>query len=93
MHVDVEICMQLFQWCDLTKVKKPGKWVAGLVLPLVWRTKPPDPPGCLILEDLQTLHIPHKQETRGFDTIQATYFFPWWLLLFFQEHFAAKVDL
>ena len=30
---------------------------------------------------------PHKQETRGLDTIQATSFFPWWLLLFFQGHF------
>ena len=36
---------------------------------------------------------PHKQETRGLDTIQATSFFPRWLLLFFQEHFEAKVDL
>ena len=27
------------------------------------------------------------------DTIQATSFFPWWLLLFFQENFAAKRDL
>ena len=26
---------------------------------------------------------PHKQETRGLDTIQATSFFPWWRLLFF----------
>ena len=39
---------------------------------------PPEPPGCLIFEDLQTLHIPHKQETRGLDTTQATSFFPWW---------------
>ena len=36
---------------------------------------------------------PHKQETTGLDTIQATSFFPWWLLLFFQEHFEAKGDL
>ena len=35
---------------------------------------------------------PHKQETRGLDTIQATSFFPWWLLLFFQESFEAKGD-
>ena len=28
---------------------------------------PPEPPGYLILEDLQTLHIPHKQETRGLE--------------------------
>ena len=34
----------------------------------------PEPPGCFILEDLQTLH---KHETRGLDTIQATSFFPW----------------
>ena len=24
--------------------------------------------GCFILEDLQTLHVSHKQETRGLDT-------------------------
>ena len=29
-------------------------------LPLVWRTKPP--PGCLILEDLQTLYIPSNKK-------------------------------
>ena len=33
---------------------------------------------------------PHKQETRGLQTIQATSFFPWWLLLFFQENLDAK---
>ena len=45
---------------------------------------PPEPPRCFILEDLDSPH-PHKQETRGLDTIQATSFFPWWLLLFFQK--------
>ena len=35
----------------MTQVKNPEKW-----------TKPPEPSGCLILEDLQTLHIPHKQK-------------------------------
>ena len=30
---------------------------------------------------------PHKQETRGLDTIQATSFFPWWIL------FEAQGDL
>ena len=40
-----------------------------------------------LLDDLQTLHIPNEQETRGLDTIYATSFFPWWLLLFFQENF------
>ena len=53
---------------------------------------PPEPPGCLILEDLHSPH-PHKQETTGLDTIQATSFFPWWLLLFFQENFEAQGDL
>ena len=33
---------------------------------------------------------PYKQETRGLVTIRATSFFPWWLLLFFQEKFEAK---
>ena len=32
---------------------------------------------------------PHKQETRGLDTIQATSFSPWWQL-FFQDNFEAK---
>ena len=59
------------QGCDLTKVTNPEKWMAGLGLPLVWRTKPPEPHGCLILEDLQTPHS-HKQKTRRLDTIQAT---------------------
>ena len=49
--------------------------------------------SCLIFEDLQTLRIPHKQETRGLDTIQATSFFPWWLLLFFEENVEPKGDL
>ena len=56
-------------------------------------SRPGSPFGLLNLL-LQTLHIPHKQETsRGLDTIQATSFFPWWLLLFFQEIFEAKGDL
>ena len=36
---------------------------------------------------------PDKQETRDLDTIQATSFFPWWILLFFQERFEAKGEL
>ena len=36
---------------------------------------------------------PHKQETRGLDTTEATSFFPWWLFLFFQENVEAKGDL
>ena len=70
--------------------KNPEKWVAGLGLPLVERIKPPEPPGCLILEGLQTPH-PHKQETRGLDTTQATSFFPWWLLLFFKNTLRQRV--
>ena len=33
---------------------------------------------------------PRKQETRGLDTIQATSFVTWWLLLFYQEMFWDK---
>ena len=33
---------------------------------------------------------PYKQETRGSDTIQATSFFPWWLLLFFVKILCKK---
>ena len=40
------------------KSKKSWTMGTGLGNPLVWRTKPPEPPGCLNLEDLQTLHIP-----------------------------------
>ena len=54
---------------------------------------PPEPPGCLIWEELQTLHISTKKKLEVLDTIQATSFFPWWLLLFFQEDFEAKGDL
>ena len=45
-------------------MKNPEKWGAGLGLPMVERTK-----------DLQTLHIPHKQESRGFGH-NTCYFFP-----------------
>ena len=38
----------IVQGGDLTEATKPDKWVAGMGLPLVWRTKPP---GCLILEE------------------------------------------
>ena len=41
-----------------------------------------------------SLSHPHKQETGRLDTIQATFFFPWWLLiLYFQETFEAWGDL
>ena len=60
------------------KVKISWKMGSGPGSPFGLEDKaPPEPPGCLILEDLQTLHIhPHKQETRGLDTMQATSFFP-----------------
>ena len=32
----------------------------------------------------------HKHTTRGLDTIEATSFFPQWLLLFFEENLEAK---
>ena len=43
---------------------------------------PPEPPGCLIFGGFTDSPHPLKQETRGLDTIQATSFFPWWLLYF-----------
>ena len=70
-------------------VTNPEKWVAGRGLPLVSRTKPPAPPGCLINGGFTD----SPQDTRGLDTIQATSFFPWWLLLFIQEYFEVKEDL
>ena len=80
---------------DLTRVKDSEKCVAGLCLHLVWRTKPPQPCGCKIVEDLQTLHIPTNKKLEVWTQyrLQATSFFPWWLLLFFQENFMAKEDL
>ena len=71
-------------WFDKIK-KNSEKWVQGLGLPLVSRT--------IIVEDLQTLHIPTNKKLEVLDTIQATSFFPWWLLLFSQETFEAKGDL
>ena len=50
------------QECDLTKVTHPEKWLADLCLHLVYRTKPAERPGCLITEDLQTLHIPTNKK-------------------------------
>ena len=58
-------------------------------LPLISRTEPPE---YLIVEDLRTPH-PYKQETRGLETIQATSFFPWWLLFCFKKNVEATGDL
>ena len=45
-------------WFDKSK-----QWVAGLGLsPFGLEDKFPEPPGCLILEDLQTLHIPPNKK-------------------------------
>ena len=66
------------QECDLTKVKHCEKCVAGLGIPWFERTKPPEPPGCLILEDIQTLHIPTNKKLEAWTQIQATSFFTWW---------------
>ena len=61
------------------------KWVASLGLPLVLRTKPPWTSWMFNFGRCTDSHSPHphKQETRGLDTIQVTSFFPWWLLLSF----------
>ena len=48
-----------------------------------------------VLDDLRFTDSPHphKQETRGLDTIQATSLFPWWLLviLFRQREVCKKI--
>ena len=42
------------------------------------------------LEDLQNLHIHTNKKLEVWTQyIQVTSFFPWWLLLFFQENFEA----
>ena len=43
--------------------KNPEKWLPGLGILLVERTKPPEPPGCLIFDSPH----PHKQEASGLD--------------------------
>ena len=58
----VSVC----QGCDLTKVKNPEKWVAGLGLHLVSRIKPPEPPGCLILEDLHCYRLSSFGHNTGY---------------------------
>ena len=51
----------LAQGCDFTKVKNPFKNLAWVSC---WYRgqSPPEPPGCLILEYLQTLHIPTNKK-------------------------------
>ena len=74
----------MYQGCDLTTVKNPEKWVAGLGLPLVKRT--PEPSWMFNFGGFTYSPHPRKQDLRGLDIIQAISFFPWWLLLFLQEH-------
>ena len=92
-NIPVFFIIYYFQGCDSKKVKHPEKLVAGLSLPLVERTKPPWTSWMFNFRGFTDSSRLHKQETRGLDTIQATSFFPWWLLLFFQENFEAKGDL
>ena len=42
--------------------------------PFTLEDKPPEPPGCLVLEDFIDPPQTKNQETRGLDTIQATFF-------------------
>ena len=51
---------RILQGRDLKKKKLNG--LPARVSPLVKRTKPPEPPGCLILEDLQTPNIPTNKK-------------------------------
>ena len=67
------------QGCDLTKVKIPGKRVVGLGLPS--EDKAPWTSWMFNFGGFTDYPHPHKQETRGLDTILATSFFSWWLHL------------
>ena len=52
----------------------------------------PEPPGCLILEDLQTLHIPTNKKLEVWTQKRLLLSFLGGEL-FFQENFKAKADL
>ena len=74
-------------WFD--KSKNPEKWVAGLGL----EDNAPWTSWMFNSGGFTDSPHPHKQETRGLDTIEATSFFPWWLIRFFQENVEEKEDL
>ena len=82
-----------YQECDLIKVKNPEKMGSGPGSPFGLEDKAPWTSRMFNFGGFNDSTHLHKQETRGLDTTQATSFFPWWLLLFFQENFKAKGDL
>ena len=71
-------------WLDknITKLKNGQAWVS--LSPVGLEDKAPWTSRMLNFGGFTDSPHPHKQETRGLDTIQATSFFPWWLLLFFR---------
>ena len=75
-------------------INMSGVWLdkrPSLGLPLVYRTKPPWTSWMFTdFRGFTDSPHPHKQENRGLDQIQATSFFPWWLLLFFRQQFWGK---
>ena len=70
-----QVGFRKYQGCDLTKV-----WVS------LWSRgqSPPEPPGCLILEDLQPLHILTNKKLEVWTQYR---------LLLFQKYFEAQGDL
>ena len=70
-----------------------GSWVMGHGFPFSLEDRAPWTPWKFIFEGFTDSPHPHKQNARGLDTIHTTSFFPWWLLLFFQENYEAKGDL
>ena len=74
------------QGCDLTNVNNPGKSGSRPGCPFALEDKSPWTSWMFSFGGYTDSPHHHKQETRGLDTIQATSFFPWWLLLFFQKH-------
>ena len=68
-------------WFDKSTKILEKKWVVGLGLPFGLEHKGPWTSWMFNSGGFTDSLHPHKRETRGLDTIQATSFFPWWLLL------------
>ena len=67
--------------------------IVGLGLPLVYRTKPPEPPRCLVLEDLQTLHVPTNKKLEVWTQYRLLLSFLGGDFSYFQENVEVKGDL
>ena len=86
-HMKVQTFRISGVWFDKSKHSWKRGSMPGSPFVLEDKAPPPPPPKPPAFTD--SPH-PHKQETGGLDTIQATSFFPWWLLLFLQESFGGK---